>query len=91
MVRITIDAELSEKLRTADEGTELCDPSGRVVARITPIAPSADETNSHGIEDPWALFPELTEEEIERRCNSDEPGLSTAEVKAYLMNRSKRR
>jgi len=82
MVRITIDNKLKQKLLASEKTAELCDESGRLIARVTPLP--------QDLEDPWSLFPELTDEEIDRRCNSDEPGLTTAEVKEYLRNREKR-
>mgnify|MGYP007059431590 CR=1 FL=1 len=78
MVRIIIDDSLKQELLSAEDGAELCDAAGNVVARVMAI--------SHEI-DPWSFFPELTEDEIERRCKSDEPGLTTEQVKDYLRKR----
>ena len=72
MVRITIDRELVAKLLSTDEAVELCDESGKLVARAEPL--------SQKNEDPRSLFPELTAEEIDRRCNKPGPWLTTEEL-----------
>lgn len=82
MVRITIDEKLKEQLLASGSVVELCDESGKLVARALPAPPQAT--------DPWALFPELTEEEIQSRCNSNEPGLTTDQVKQHLLQRGNR-
>jgi hypothetical protein len=81
LVRITIDEHLKNQLLASDGFLELCDESGKLIARVTAVPESLD--------DPWSYFPELTPAEVERRCNSDEPGLTTAEVKEYLRNQGK--
>jgi len=82
VVRITIDDKLKQQLLASEGLAELCDESGQLIARVTPLP--------QDILDPWSLFPELTTEEIDRRCNGPGPWLSTEEVKEYLMNRGKR-
>jgi hypothetical protein len=75
MKRITIDAELKEKLLGLKQYLEICDESGRVVARVTPV-PDVSE---------WEpVTPEVSEEELDRRARSDEKRYSTAEVLAHL-------
>ncbi len=80
MVRITIDRELVEKLRSADEAVELCDESGRLIARAEPL-PQATQ-------DQWSPLPKLSEEKFERRCNDPGPWLTTEEFKQKLRERS---
>lgn len=79
MIRITVDELQKKQLLNSDGIVELCDESGRVIAKATPLSQEKI--------DPWSLFPELTEEEIERRCNSGEPGLTTQQVKEFLRSR----
>lgn len=77
MVRITIDEELTQKLLAAGGIADLCDPSGRVVGHV--FAERGDPSLD------WReVLPELTDDEIERRLNSNEPGLTTEQVKAKL-------
>lgn len=81
MVRITIDDALKEKLLGSGDVVELCDESGRLLGRILPQK-----------EDPlegWTpLMPELSEEEYQRRLASNEPGLTTEQLKERLRNMS---
>jgi len=79
MIRITIDDEQKKKLLDADGIVELCDEMGEMVGRATPLL--------QGIEDPWSLFPELTTEEIDRRCSEPGEWLTTEEAIDYLTNR----
>jgi hypothetical protein len=74
MTQIIADTALREKLLHLTEPLELCDESGRVLARLTPVPNSADGR-------PWEPPPQ-SEEELQRR--EQEPDYSTAEVLAYL-------
>ncbi len=72
MIRITIDDEQKKKLLDADGIVELYDETGQMVGRAEPLPQK--------IEDPRSLFPELTAEEIDRRCNEPGPWLTTEEL-----------
>jgi len=76
MVRITIDEKLKQKLLASEKTAELCDESGRLIARVTPLP--------QDLEDPWSLFPELTTEEIDRLSNEPGPWLTTEELMQKL-------
>jgi hypothetical protein len=75
MTRVLLDAALRSKLHNLSEPVELCDESGRVVGRVIPIPEVAEE---------GPFEPQISEEEIKRRINSDEKRYTTAEVLAYL-------
>ena len=77
MIRITVDETLKQQLLTEGE-VELCDQSGRVIAKA--------KTLSHDAVDLWSLAPELTEEEIARRANGPGPWYSTEQVHEFLKN-----
>ncbi len=83
MIRITIDDEQKKKLLDAEGIVELYDEAGKIVGQATPLP---QKTN-----DPWSLFPELTAEEIERRCNEPGEWLSTEEAIAYIKDRGNRK
>ncbi len=72
MIRITIDDEQKKKLLDAEGIVELYDEAGQIVGQAKPL--------SQEIEDPRSLFPELTTEEIDRRCNEPGPWLTTEEL-----------
>jgi len=78
MIRITVDESQKRQLLSSDGVVELCDKSGQVNARATPIT----EVQF----DPWSFFPYLTPEEIERRANTSGPRYSTENVKEFLRN-----
>ncbi|MCA9241658.1 MAG: hypothetical protein KDA37_15715 [Planctomycetales bacterium] len=80
MVRITIDEELKQKLQGAQGSVMLCDSTGRMIASVT--------TLPEGVESLWELLPELTDDEIQRRCKDEGPWLSTEEAKRFLQDRS---
>ena len=73
MTNIFLDANLHSKLLNLNQPLEICDETGRVLGRFTPVA---DLPNSNGIQ------PQLTEDQLLQRAQ--EPGYSTAEVLAYL-------
>jgi hypothetical protein len=74
MTRLILDDALKAKLHNLTEPLELCDPSGRVLARVVP----------HYDPDEYDLEPKISQEEIERISASEEKGFTTAEVLAYL-------
>ena len=76
MVRITIDDDLKRKLLSTNELVEFCDSEGNLIASVLPKTPESFDRD--------AVFPELTPEEAERRCNSDGPWLTTEQVKERL-------
>ena len=75
MFRVIIDAKLAEKLKQYSTLTELCDEAGNTVGRFYP------EIDLAKFE---AVTPEISEEELRRRLNSNEPRYTTAEVLARL-------
>ena len=77
MVRITIDDKLKQKLLNSGEVVELVDESGNILAKVLPEA--ADFPNG------WtSMTPEISEEELKRRMESDEPGIPAEEFMARL-------
>jgi hypothetical protein len=75
MTRITIDAKLAETLRQHGTGAELCDEEGNTVGRFVPELDLAE----------WEpASPGISEEELHRRANSNEKGITTAELIARL-------
>jgi hypothetical protein len=70
MKRITVDEELRRRLHNLTEPLELCDPSGRVLPQPDPV------------ED--RMRPQIGEEEICRREQSNETTCTPAEVLAFL-------
>jgi len=77
MTRIVLDATLRQKLGDLVQPLEICNEAGRVVARLTPVYDPAE----YG-----PLEPQVSEEELLRRAQSDEKTYTTAEVLAYLEN-----
>lgn len=77
MVRITIDAEMREKLLSSGEIVELCDESGEVLGRITP-------RNARIAQEYTRLAADFTDEELKASREDQRPGMSTAELIAYL-------
>jgi hypothetical protein len=79
MTRITLDAELAQKLHELSQSVELCDPSGRVVGRFVPLIDLSE----------WEpMSPEASPEELERRANSTE-WFTFDEVMEHLRNLEK--
>jgi hypothetical protein len=75
MTRIVIDADMRHKLLGLNQRVELCDESGRVLARVVPtLDPSEYED----------LEPQISEEEMRRRVEHRGRTYTTAEVLAYL-------
>ncbi len=75
MTRIILDARLQQKLHNLIEPLELCNESGQVLARLIPVP------DLSGYE---PLEPQVSEEELLRRSQSDEKTFTTAEVLAFL-------
>jgi hypothetical protein len=74
MTRIIVDESLRSRLNNLIEPLELCDASGRVLARLMPTEDTSDYTPSE---------PLISEEELCQREQSTE-WLTTAEVLAHL-------
>ncbi len=73
MTQVILDPMMRSKLHNLREPLDLCDESGRVLARVVPVLdPSQYET----------IEPQLSAEELQRR--REEPEFSTAEVLAHL-------
>jgi len=77
MTRITIDDEQKKLLLKADGIVELCDASGRLLGEMLP----EKENPLEGWE---PITPPISEEELQRRILSNEPGITTEELKARL-------
>lgn len=73
MTQILIDAMLRSRLKDLKQPLELCDESGKVVARMIPVP---DPSQYEPIE------PHISVEELQRR--RQEPDFSTREVLDYL-------
>lgn len=81
MVQIAIDDVLRDQLDGLTQPIELCDASGRVVARVTPVDVSSDVE---------FLNPEVDEAELVRRMTADEKQYTTDEVIRHLDSASTR-
>ena len=77
MTRLTIDTATETRLGEIGEVVELCGASGRVLGRFVP----AVDPDVHG-----PLEPQVSEEELSRREQSNERGFSTHEVAEHLEN-----
>ena len=75
MTRVTLDEILRNRLHNLADAIELCDESGRVVARVYPAADPAEY-------DLWV--PPISDEQLKRLEESDEKRYTTAEVLAHL-------
>jgi hypothetical protein len=75
MTRIILDATLRSKLPDLSQPLELCDESGKVVARVTPVF----DPSEYEPQEP----PPLSEEELRRREKSDR-WYTTEQVLAHL-------
>jgi hypothetical protein len=75
MPKLILDANLLAKLDQIYYPVELCDESGRVLGQFIPkFDPARFEP----------LTPEISDEELRRREQSNEKRYTTAEVLAYL-------
>ena len=70
MSRITLDADQIQKLMEPREPVEVCDPSGAVIGFFSPMADATHFVDN----DP------ISEEELERRANSNGPRFKPDEV-----------
>jgi len=75
MTRVIINAEVQGKLLNLKEPLELCDESGRVLARVLP---HYDPENYENLE------PEISEEELKSLRQYKGKTYTTEEVIAYL-------
>jgi hypothetical protein len=75
MTRVTLDEILRDKLYNLTDAIELCDESGRVVARVYPAADPAEYELS---------MPPISDEQLKRLEESDEKRYVTADVLAHL-------
>jgi hypothetical protein len=75
VARVVLDAILRNKLHNLSVPLELCDESGRVLARLTPAMDVAQYE---------PLEPQVSDEELLHRSQSNEKTYTTAEVLAYL-------
>jgi hypothetical protein len=74
MTRITVDAQMLEKLKNLTEPLELCNEAGHVLAKVRPVYDPA----LYG-----PLEPQISKEELDRRFKS-ERWYTTAEVLEHL-------
>jgi hypothetical protein len=75
MAQVILDLEACQKLTQPGHPVEVCDPSGTAVGRFVPLIDLSK----------WEpLTPEVSEEELERRANSNEKRYTTAEVLDHL-------
>jgi hypothetical protein len=75
MTQIILDAKVSNQLHALTRAVELCDPSGQVLGRFVPLIDLSE----------WEpLSPDINEEELDRRGQSNEKRYTTAEVLAHL-------
>jgi hypothetical protein len=75
MTKVTIDAELFARLRALNESVELCGPEGEVAGKFHPVVDLSG----------WEpVDPEISEEELDRRENSNEKRYTTAEAISHL-------
>lgn len=75
MIRIVLDPQTVEKLHGLAEPLELCDTSGRLLARAIPVVDLSEC-------DP--VSPDISEEELSRRITSQERRFTTQEVLKHL-------
>jgi len=74
MTQVIVDEMLRGKLHNLSQPLELCDASGRVLARLIPLLDPSQ----------YNLEPQISQEEIRRRKQAKEKSYTTAEVLAYL-------
>jgi hypothetical protein len=74
MTRVILDEEMRKKLLDCIKPLELCNEAGIVLARLTPSPDGSDP-------DDWdELTPPVSDEEIQRRIDSDEPTFTTQDL-----------
>jgi hypothetical protein len=74
MTRVVVDEVLRHKLHNLAQPLELCDESGRVLARVVPLLDPSR----------YNLEPQISQDEIRRRKQSKGKSYTTAEVLASL-------
>jgi hypothetical protein len=79
MTRIVVDEELGKQLLSAKQPVELCDGSGRVLARVMPRL----DLSKYGPKEP-----PISEEELSRREKSDQ-WYTTEQVLEHLRSLEK--
>jgi hypothetical protein len=75
ITKIIYDSVLREKLSNLAQPIELCDESGRVLARVLPAIDPARDTE---------IEPQISEDELKRRSVHQGRTYTTAEVLTYL-------
>ena len=75
MIRIVVDEQTSEKLRTTQETVLVCDNTGRILGQFIPEEPGKP------------FIPDISEEELRRRL-AEETGRPLKEILADLEKRS---
>ena len=75
MTQLILDASMRSKLFELKQNLELCDESGQVLARLIPVVDSSSFEPRE---------PQVSDEELRRREQSDEKTYTTAEVLAHL-------
>jgi hypothetical protein len=76
VTRVIVDEALRSKLHNLAEPLELCDESGRVLGRVYPEYDVSEYEEQRE--------PQVSDEELRRREQSNEPCYTTAEVLAHL-------
>jgi hypothetical protein len=74
MTRVILDEEMRKKLFDCTKPLELCNEAGIVLAHLMP---SLDGIDADDWED---LTPPASDEEIQRRIDSDEPTFTTQDL-----------
>ena len=77
MTRVVVNETLRSILHDLSRPLELCDESGRILARVLP---TIDPTQFEGLD------PQITREEMQRRKHDKGKTYTTAEVLAHLEN-----
>ncbi|MBY0526537.1 MAG: hypothetical protein K2R98_24290 [Gemmataceae bacterium] len=75
MTRVVVNAKLRSQLPDLSQPIEFCDESGHVIARAFPVLHPAE----YG-----PLDPQISDEELRRREQSNEKRYTTAEMLDYL-------
>ena len=75
MTRIILEPEVRQKLLNLKQPLELCDDSGKVLARVLPVLDHSEY---------YDLDPKISKEEFRRRIQNKGKTYTTAEVLARL-------
>ena len=77
MSQMILTFDVASRFESLKDPIQICDPAGRVLGRFFPESSMSR----------WEpISPEISEEELDRRQNSEERRYTTAEVLAYLEN-----